>query len=104
MKFFAAYAEKWAQARGPRRTGARTQISGAGPGAEGLFVDLKSMVIDAWSWLNYKPIFSDPTPGMPHRRAFPEAHASWIPPEAERRLAAYKLPPTTTTMPANSPK
>lgn len=52
---------------------------------------LKSMVIDAWSWLNYKPVFSDPTLGMPHRRAFPEAHASWVPAEDERRLAAYKL-------------
>lgn len=52
---------------------------------------LKSMVIDAWSWLNYKPIFSDPSLGMPNRRAFPEAHASWVPPEDERRLAAYKM-------------
>jgi hypothetical protein len=54
-------------------------------------VGLKSLVIDAWSWLNYKPIFSDPTLGMPNRRAFPEAHASWVPPADERRLAAYKL-------------
>ncbi|MFW3477495.1 hypothetical protein [Streptomyces microflavus] len=52
---------------------------------------LKNVVIDAWSWLNYKPIFSDPTLGMPHRRAFPEAHATWVPPESERRLASYKL-------------
>ena len=37
---------------------------------------LKSLVIDAWSWLNYKPIFSDQTLGVPHRRAFPEAYAS----------------------------
>ncbi|MEU1327241.1 hypothetical protein [Streptomyces microflavus] len=52
---------------------------------------LKNVVIDAWSWLNYKPIFSDPTLGMPHRRAFPEAHATWVPAEDERRLSAYKL-------------
>lgn len=50
----------------------------------------KAVVIDAWSWLNYKPIYSDPR-GMPHRRAFPEAKATWVPPEDERRLAAYKL-------------
>jgi hypothetical protein len=54
-------------------------------------VGLKQLVIDAWSWLNYKPVFSDPTLGMPHRRAFPEAHASWVPAADERRLAAYKL-------------
>lgn len=52
---------------------------------------LRSMVIDAWGWLNYKPIFSDPTLGMPNRRAFPEAHATWVPAADERRLAAYKL-------------
>jgi hypothetical protein len=50
----------------------------------------KAVVIDAWSWLNYKPIYSDAR-GMPHRRAFPEAAATWVPPEDERRLAAYKL-------------
>ncbi|MGW5989560.1 hypothetical protein ACWFRT_13675 [Streptomyces anulatus] len=52
---------------------------------------LKNVFIDAWSWLNYKPLFSDPGLGMPHRRAFPEAHASWVPAEDERRLSAYKL-------------
>jgi hypothetical protein len=50
----------------------------------------KAVVIDAWSWLNYKPIYSDPR-GMPYRRAFPEARATWVPAEDERRLAAYKL-------------
>jgi hypothetical protein len=54
-------------------------------------VGLKSVVIDAWSWLNYKPLFSDPGLGMPNRRAFPEAHASWVPASDERRLSAYKL-------------
>ncbi|MFG3244216.1 hypothetical protein [Streptomyces sp. NPDC048157] len=52
---------------------------------------LKSVVIDAWSWLNYKPIYSDPSLGMPNRRAFSEAHASWVPAADERRLSAYKL-------------
>lgn len=51
---------------------------------------LRKVVIDGWSWLNYKPIYSDPR-GMPNRRAFPEAQASWVPAEDERRLAAYKL-------------
>ncbi|MEU3656417.1 hypothetical protein AB0E67_27145 [Streptomyces sp. NPDC032161] len=51
---------------------------------------LKSLVIDAWSWLNYKPVYSDQR-GMPNRRAFPEAYASWVPANDERRLAAYKL-------------
>ncbi|MEW2187775.1 hypothetical protein AB0900_31290 [Streptomyces cellulosae] len=56
----------------------------------GFVSGLKRVTIDAWSWLNYKPIFSDPR-GMPHRRAFPEAKATWVPPDHERRLAAYKL-------------
>ncbi|WP_055693728.1 hypothetical protein [Streptomyces prasinopilosus] len=56
----------------------------------GLMTRAKAVVIDAWSWLNYKPIYSDPR-GMPHRRAFPEAAATWVPPADERRLAAYKL-------------
>ncbi|MGW5003248.1 hypothetical protein ACWEP8_36970 [Streptomyces hydrogenans] len=56
----------------------------------GLFSGIKNVVIDAWGWANYKPIYSD-TLGMPHRRAFPEAAASWVPAQDERRLAAYKL-------------
>ncbi|MFH9425955.1 hypothetical protein [Streptomyces sp. NPDC017529] len=51
---------------------------------------LREVVIHAWSWLNYKPIYSDQL-GMPNRRAFPEAKASWVPAEDEKRLAAYKL-------------
>ncbi|MFB7359680.1 hypothetical protein [Streptomyces gardneri] len=51
---------------------------------------LKQIVIDAWGWANYKPVYSDPR-GMPNRRAFPEAAASWVPAGDERRLAAYKL-------------
>lgn len=56
----------------------------------GLIAAARAMVIDAWSWLNYKPVFSDAR-GMPSRRVFPEAQAMWVPPEDERRLAAYKL-------------
>ncbi|MEU6979581.1 hypothetical protein [Streptomyces sp. NPDC046371] len=56
----------------------------------GVFNGVKSVLIDAWGWANYKPIYSDAL-GMPHRRAFPEAAASWVPAEDERRLAAYKL-------------
>jgi hypothetical protein len=54
-------------------------------------VGLKSLVIDAWSWLNYKPVFSDPGLGVPHRRAFPEAYASWVPDTDVRRLSTYKV-------------
>jgi hypothetical protein len=56
----------------------------------GLFFGVRAAVIDAWSWLNYKPLYSDAL-GMPNRRAFPEAHATWVPAADERRLAAYKL-------------
>ncbi|GAA0501469.1 hypothetical protein [Streptomyces olivaceiscleroticus] len=51
---------------------------------------LREVVIHAWSWLNYKPIYANDL-GMPNRRAFPEAQASWVPAEDEKRLAAYKL-------------
>ncbi|RSS32786.1 hypothetical protein, partial [Streptomyces sp. WAC08241] len=56
----------------------------------GLFSGVKDVIVDAWGWANYKPIYSD-TLGMPHRRAFPEAAATWVPADDERRLAAYKL-------------
>ncbi|MEW2402139.1 hypothetical protein [Streptomyces sp. NPDC046862] len=56
----------------------------------GLIAGAKKVVVDAYSWLNYKPVFSD-TLGMPNRRAFPEAHASWVPVADERRLAAYTM-------------
>lgn len=56
----------------------------------GLFASAKAVVIDAWSWLNYKPLYSDQL-GMPNRRAFPEAHATRVPAADERRLAAYKM-------------
>ncbi|WP_093804011.1 hypothetical protein [Streptomyces sp. Wb2n-11] len=51
---------------------------------------LREIAIHAWSWLNYKPVYSD-AQGMPSRRAFPEAQAMWVPADAEHRLAAYKL-------------
>jgi hypothetical protein len=53
-------------------------------------VGLKNVLVDGWSWLNFKPLFSDQL-GMPHRRAFPEAYATWVPDADARRLAAYKL-------------
>ncbi|MFD7867325.1 hypothetical protein [Streptomyces sp. NPDC059783] len=52
---------------------------------------LKSLIIDAWSYLNYKPIFSDQALGVPHRRAFPEAYATWVPDGDVRRLSSYKV-------------
>lgn len=56
----------------------------------GLFSGVKQVIIDRWSWLNYKPLYSDNL-GMPNRRVFPEAHATWVPAPDERRLAAYKM-------------
>lgn len=48
------------------------------------------VIIDTWSTYNYKPLFSNDV-GMPHRRAFNEAAATWVPEPDTRRLAAYKL-------------
>ena len=56
----------------------------------GLMSGAKQVVIDAWSWLNYKDVYSDAR-GVPSRRAFPEAAMMWVPDDARRRLAAYKL-------------
>ena len=56
----------------------------------GLIATTRALIIDGWSWLNYKPVFSDPQ-GMPNRRVFPEAQAMWVPDLDSRRLAAYKL-------------
>ncbi|NUK14064.1 hypothetical protein [Streptomyces lunaelactis] len=50
---------------------------------------LRQFVIDAWSWLNYKPVMADA--GRPGNRAFPELAATWLPPHELRRLAAYKV-------------
>lgn len=56
----------------------------------GLISGVRSVILDAWGWLNYKPIYSDDLRGMPNRRVFPEAAATWVPAADERRLAAYK--------------
>lgn len=50
---------------------------------------LRQFVIDAWSWLNYKPVMADA--GRPGNRAFPELARTWVPPHELRRLAAYKV-------------
>ncbi|GAA3002544.1 hypothetical protein GCM10020229_13260 [Kitasatospora albolonga] len=50
---------------------------------------LRELVIDGWSWLNYKPVMAAPI-----RRGsgpFAELAAGWVPPEDLRRLQAYKL-------------
>lgn len=66
-------------------------VIGAGPTRRNALVGLRSVIVDAWSWLNYKPIYADPVLGMPNRRAFPESTAMWVPEQDQRRLAAYKL-------------
>ncbi|MER6086815.1 hypothetical protein [Streptomyces bluensis] len=50
---------------------------------------LRQFVIDAWSWLNYKPVMADA--GRPASRGFAELAASWLPSHELRRLAAYKV-------------
>jgi hypothetical protein len=50
---------------------------------------LRELLIDAWSWLNYKQAMADPNRAGHH--AFPELNTSWVPAEEMRRLAAYKL-------------
>ncbi|MEU6147629.1 hypothetical protein ABZ848_45680 [Streptomyces sp. NPDC047081] len=50
---------------------------------------LRQFVIDAWSWLNYKPVMAEA--GRPGSRAFPELTRTWVPPHDFRRLAAYKV-------------
>ncbi|MFE1558908.1 hypothetical protein ACFW6V_28490 [Streptomyces sp. NPDC058734] len=51
---------------------------------------LREFVSDAWSWLNYKPMMTTST-GLPHRALAPAARPGWLPPDAARRLAAYKI-------------
>ncbi|WP_073947634.1 phage portal protein [Streptomyces kebangsaanensis] len=50
---------------------------------------LRELLIDAWSWLNYKQAMADPN--RPGQHAFPELNTSWVPAEDLRRLAAYKV-------------
>jgi hypothetical protein len=52
-------------------------------------VRLRELLIDAWSWLNYKQAMADPT--RPGYHAFPELNTSWVPAEELRRLTAYKF-------------
>ncbi|MFI0912507.1 hypothetical protein [Streptomyces abikoensis] len=56
-----------------------------------LLVGLPRFLIDAWSWLNYKPVMAGSHDGRPHRALAPEIQATWLPDDAVRRLAAYKL-------------
>ena len=50
---------------------------------------LRQFLIDAWSWLNYKPVMADA--GRRGSQAFPELAKTWVPPHELRRLAAYKV-------------
>ncbi|MEV0445534.1 hypothetical protein AB0I84_08945 [Streptomyces spectabilis] len=52
---------------------------------------LRTFLTDAWSWLNYKPVMAGTHDGRPHRALSPAVQATWLPDEAVRRLAAYKL-------------
>lgn len=58
---------------------------------------LRELLIDAWSWLNYKQAMAHPE--GPDHHAFPELNNSWMPAEELRRLAAS----TTPTRLASSP-
>ncbi|MFE5089436.1 hypothetical protein ACFRCI_03350 [Streptomyces sp. NPDC056638] len=49
---------------------------------------VREVVVDVWSWLNYKPVMTNPRrPGG----ALAELASTWVPDEDLRRLAAYKL-------------
>ncbi|MDJ0464996.1 hypothetical protein [Streptomyces sp. H27-C3] len=52
---------------------------------------LRQFLVDAWGWLNFKPVYADPHLGGPDRRAFPGAHATWVPDDDTRRLSAYTV-------------
>ncbi|MFB7424716.1 hypothetical protein ACFC0K_15735 [Streptomyces hydrogenans] len=47
---------------------------------------LRELLIDAWSWLNYKETLAPESA----RRIFPELAGQWVPDEDLRRLATYK--------------
>jgi hypothetical protein len=47
-------------------------------------VGVRQLVIDAWSWLNYKPVMADPH--RPGHRAFPELASGWVPDDDMRPL------------------
>ncbi|MEW1719747.1 hypothetical protein [Streptomyces sp. NPDC093109] len=49
---------------------------------------VRDVLIDVWSWLNYKPVMTNPRrPGG----ALAELAPSWVPDEDLRRLTAYKV-------------
>ncbi|MFJ8363992.1 hypothetical protein [Streptomyces sp. NPDC093984] len=48
---------------------------------------LRELLIDAWSWLNYKQAMAHPA--RPGQHAFPELNTSWVPDADMRRLAGY---------------
>ncbi|MER6923116.1 hypothetical protein ABT314_29840, partial [Streptomyces spiralis] len=50
---------------------------------------MRELLIDAWSWLNYKQAMAHPS--RPGHHPFPELNTSWVPAEELRRLAAYKF-------------
>ncbi|MDI3406278.1 hypothetical protein [Streptomyces cavernicola] len=50
---------------------------------------LRQLVIDAWSWLNYKPVMANV--GCRGDRVFRELVRTWVPPQELRRLAAYRV-------------
>ncbi|MEV7936631.1 hypothetical protein AB0O82_10850 [Kitasatospora sp. NPDC088264] len=50
---------------------------------------LRSILIDGWSWLNFKAVMHEPH--RPGRAVFPELAATWLPEEDLRRLTAYKV-------------
>ncbi|MFH9426219.1 hypothetical protein [Streptomyces sp. NPDC017529] len=52
---------------------------------------LPRFLIDAWSWLNYKPVMAASYDGRPHRALAPQVQSTWLPDKAVRRLAAYKV-------------
>jgi hypothetical protein len=66
-------------------------VCGAGLSTGPFLVGLHAFLTDAWSWLNYKPSMASSLNRRPHRVLSPEAYASWVPDDAVRRLAAYKL-------------
>jgi hypothetical protein len=56
---------------------------------EGHIVGLRQLIIDGWSWLNYKPVTDPERPA--YRHAFPELVTGWVPEVDMRRLTAYKV-------------
>ncbi|QMU73095.1 hypothetical protein [Streptacidiphilus sp. P02-A3a] len=53
-------------------------------------MSLREIRLDAWSWLNCKPVMAHPESPQA-RRVFPELARTWVPEQDKRRLAVYKL-------------